>query len=115
MKTTLVIFMFLTSAALIAIALTACESPSRVADSTAIAQPPININLDESSAAQIAEIIFVRAYGEQVLNEKPWQVTKTDHVYVIEGSPLPEGYQGGVASLQINRDNAEVIAISHGQ
>jgi len=112
MKTTLVIFVFVTIAALIAVVLTACESSSRVADSTAIAQPKININLDESSAVQIAEIILVRVYGKQVLNEKPWQVTTTDRTFTIEGS-FPEGYKGGVASLHINRANAEVISIVH--
>lgn len=114
MKTSLILFV-LTIAALIAIALTACESSPRVADSTAIAQPKININLDESSAVQIAEIILVRVYGEQVLQEnKPWHVTTTAHTYKIEGT-LPEDHLGGVALFEISRDNAEVISISHGQ
>ncbi|MHB1156029.1 MAG: NTF2 fold immunity protein [Phycisphaerales bacterium] len=114
MKTTLVIFVFVTSAALLAVALTACDAPPRVTAPTTDAQPGINLDLDESSAVRIAEIIFVRVYGEQVLKEKPWQVTKTDRAFKIEGS-LPDGHHGGVASLQISRDNAEVMMVPHGK
>jgi hypothetical protein len=73
----------------------------------------VDVDLDEESAIKVAEIILVRVYGKAVLNERPWNVTKKEHIFKIEGTlntPL-----GGVATIEINQSNAEVMSIVHGK
>jgi hypothetical protein len=72
----------------------------------------VNIDLDEQSAVQIAEVVLVRVYGKKVLGQRPWNVTKGESAFKIVGS-LPKGWDGGVASIEINRRNAQVISIIH--
>lgn len=74
----------------------------------------ININLDKDSAVQVAEVVLVKVYGEKVLKEKPWKVTEERGIFAIEGT-LEPGSKGGVASIQIRKTNAEVVAIIHGK
>lgn len=74
----------------------------------------ININLDENAAVAIAEVVLVKVYGEKVLKEKPWKVSQDEETVTIEGTLMP-GSLGGVASIQIRKRNAEVIAIIHGK
>jgi hypothetical protein len=74
----------------------------------------VDVDLDEASAIQIAEIILVRVYGKDVLEERPWNVTNNGDVFRIEGT-LMEGTLGGVAEIEINRTNAEVVSIIHGK
>ncbi len=77
-----------------------------------------DLKLDEASAVKIAEVIFVKVYGERVLQQKPWKVKseKDDSIFFIEGTfNLPKGTLGGVAEIRIKRSNAEVVSIMHGK
>lgn len=77
-----------------------------------------DLKLDETSAVKIAEVIFVKVYGEKVLKEKPWKVKleQDDTIFHIEGTfNRPKGTKGGVGEIRIKRSNAEVVSIMHGK
>jgi hypothetical protein len=71
----------------------------------------VNLNLNDKSAAQLAEIIFLQVYGEDVLKERPWNVTRHGDFFTIEGTLHAE--LGGVATMKMCRFNAEVVSITH--
>jgi hypothetical protein len=85
----------------------------------------IDLELDEGTATQIAEIVLVHVYGNKVLEQRPWNVTKTNSTFKFEGTlPKPKidaaestivTVKGGVAELEIDRINAAIISISHGK
>ncbi len=72
----------------------------------------VDLDLDQESAVQIAEIILVKVYGKIVLSQRPWNVTKAGKVFTISGT-MPKNSYGGVASIEINRTNAQVMSIIH--
>lgn len=72
----------------------------------------VDLNLDQESAVQIAEIILVKVYGKHVLNQRPWQAEKTGKVFKISGT-MPKNHYGGVARIEINQSNAQVMSIMH--
>ena len=92
------------------------ESLSATQPSDEKLQRKIDVKLDEKSAIQIAEIVLLRVYGERVLKERPWKVTKNDGTFIIKGNWKEwKGHKGGVASICINQKNAEIISITHGK
>ena len=78
-------------------------------------ETPVDLKLDETVAVKIAEAIFVKIYGERVLEQKPWKVKmeRDDTVFFIEGTLKTT--KGGVAEIRLKRSNAEVISILHGK
>ena len=77
-----------------------------------------DLKLDEASAVKIAEVIFVKIYGERILKEKPWiiKLEADDSIFHIEGTfNKPEGSYGGVGEIKIKRSNAEVVSMMHGK
>ena len=77
-----------------------------------------DLKLDEASAVKIAEVIFVKIYGERILEEKPWivKLEADDSIFHIEGTfNKPEGTLGGVGEIKIKRSNAEVVSMMHGK
>lgn len=71
----------------------------------------VDVDLDEKSALQIAEIVLVKVYGPEVLEEKPWNVTKQGDIFRIRGTLTTT--LGGVAEIEINRKNAAVVSVIH--
>ena len=74
----------------------------------------VDVDLDEKSALQIAEIVLVRVYGEKVLKERPWNSSKAEGVFEIWGT-MKKTELGGVASIRISAADARVISIEHGK
>ena len=83
-----------------------------------------DLKLDEASAIKIAEVIFVKIYGEDVLSQKPWKVKleTDDSIFHIEGTLHTSkearggvGVRGGVGEIKIKRSNAEVVSMMHGK
>ncbi len=78
------------------------------------AEEAIDLHLDQRTAEQIAEIVLVKAYGKEVLRERPWTVMKTDRGYKFYGKVFPRDAEaGGAAQIEISRTNAAVISITH--
>jgi hypothetical protein len=74
----------------------------------------VDVNLDEQSAIRVAEVVLVRVFGKRVLEERPWVVVKKEKVFRISGT-LMKHARGGVAEIEINQRNAEVVSLEHGK
>ena len=66
------------------------------------------------AAAQVAERIFKKIYGEGVVRERPWCVAETGGCYIVTGS-LPKGFVGGVAQLKLRKKDGQVWVFYHGK
>ena len=70
---------------------------------------------DNATAVQIAQIIFVRVYGEKVLEKKPFAATlKNGTIWIVEGS-LDKGIDGGVPHIEIQKSDGKIINLVHGK
>ncbi len=49
-----------------------------------------------------------------MLEERPWRVAKNGKIFEIKGT-LVKHSKGGVAEIEINQMNAEVVSLSHGK
>jgi len=68
---------------------------------------------DNTTAVQIAQILFVRVYGEKVLKKKPFIATLKDGaVWVVEGS-IDEGVDGGVPHIEIQKSDGRIVNLYH--
>ena len=73
---------------------------------------PNNI-ITESKAIKIAEKEFVERFGGKVLEQRPWIISETNNVYMIRGTLRTR--LGGVATIEIRRDDGSVVRCTHGQ
>jgi len=70
---------------------------------------------DSTTAVQIAQILFVRVYGEKVLKKKPFVATlKNGNIWVVEGS-IDKGVDGGVPHLEIQKSDGKIVYLIHGK
>ena len=76
----------------------------------------LNLNLSKDEAVKIAEIIMVKVYGEGVLLQRPWVISESNGAYIIQGhnSGL-SNERGGLIKVIIDKQNAEILDISHGR
>lgn len=76
----------------------------------------LNLNLSKDEAVKIAEIIMVKVYGKGVLLQRPWVMTESNGAYIIQGhnSGL-SNERGGLIKVIIDKQNAEILDISHGR
>jgi hypothetical protein len=64
-------------------------------------------------AFSIAEPILKNIYGDEIIEgEKPFSVNLENDVWVIEGH-LEEGWEGGVAYIEIRKSNGEILKVIH--
>lgn len=76
----------------------------------------INLNLSKDEAKKIVEIIIVKIYGKEVLSQRPWEIVESNNTYIIKGhNPLLSNERGGIVKVIINKQNAEILDISHGR
>ncbi|MDH3069428.1 NTF2 fold immunity protein [Akkermansia sp. N21169] len=73
-----------------------------------------NLNLREKTAVKLAEVILESVYGENVLNQRPWNVTDLGESFRIVGTFHGDGV-GGVAEIVINKADGKVISYTHGK
>lgn len=70
---------------------------------------------DSATAVQMAQIIFVRIYGEEVLKKKPFIATlKGGSIWVVNGS-IEEGMDGGVPHIEIQKSDGKILKVIHGK
>jgi len=85
---------------------------------TAVAQapPPRDGYIpDEKTAIRVAEAILFPLYGErQIKSEEPFHAKLANGIWTVEGS-LPAGYDGGVASIRIDKKTGSVLSYIHGK
>jgi hypothetical protein len=75
--------------------------------------------LDAVTAIKIAEAVLVPIYGEKVISEeKPLKAVLKDGVWIVEGTlHCPGGHscKGGVAIIEISKDDDKILRVSHGK
>ena len=77
--------------------------------------PPNGFVPDEKTAIEIAKAVWSPIYGEdKIKKEKPFHATLSDNVWTVKGS-LPKGLKGGVAVIEISKDDGKIIYVSHGK
>lgn len=70
---------------------------------------------DERTAMTIAEAILVPIYGKKAIErQKPFVVSLSGNVWTITGL-LPKDILGGVFFVQISKQDARVITLTHGK
>jgi len=69
---------------------------------------------DEATAIKIAEAVWLPIYGDSIYKEKPFRAKLKDGVWTAIGS-LPEGYLGGVAEIEITKDDGKILRVNHGR
>ena len=70
----------------------------------------------QNEAKKIVEIIIVKMYGKEVLSQRPWEIVESNNTYIIKGhNPLLSNERGGIVKVIINKQNAEILDISHGR
>lgn len=68
---------------------------------------------NESVAIQIAEPILFNIYGkDNILDEKPYQVSLVDSLWVINGT-LPLYTDGGCFFIVINKKDGKILGLTH--
>jgi hypothetical protein len=70
---------------------------------------------DEKTAIAIALAVWSPIYGEkEIKSEKPYKAVLTNGIWQVEGS-LPKGKMGGVAEIEISKEDAKILRVSHGK
>ncbi len=68
---------------------------------------------DKETAIKIAEVVWVRIYGENVLNKRPFKATlRPDSVWLVEGTLKPN-LLGGVPYAEIQKSDGRIVRIYH--
>jgi hypothetical protein len=79
---------------------------------------------DSKTAVKIAEAVLTPVYGEkQIESERPFTATLKNGVWTVTGTlRCPDGKggtttscDGGVAELQISKNDARILYMSHGK
>jgi len=67
------------------------------------------------TAALMAEAVAEGIWGVQTIrNERPCEVTDTAAHWIVRGS-LPEGFEGGVFEVVIQKRDGTIVSVSHGE
>lgn len=70
---------------------------------------------DSATAVKISEVIFVRIYGDKVLESKPFSAKlKEGNIWIVEGT-LAKNIDGGVPYAEIQKNDGKILKISHGK
>ena len=70
---------------------------------------------DEQTAIAIAVAVWTPIYGkEKIENEKPYKARLKNEVWTVTGS-LPPNTDGGVAEIEIAKDDGRILRVIHGK
>ena len=70
---------------------------------------------DEATAVKIAEAVLIPVFGkEKIAEEQPFLAKLKNDIWYVEGSLKP-GWKGGVAEIEISKDNGRVLRVSRGR
>jgi len=70
---------------------------------------------DAETAIAIAVAVWNPIYGkEKILGEKPYRASLENGVWTVRGS-LPRGRVGGVAEVDISKDDGRILRLIHGK
>ena len=70
---------------------------------------------DEATATKIAIAIWEPIYGkEEIKGQSPYNTVLKNGIWEVTGS-LPEGWIGGVAVIEIDKETGKINRVSHGK
>src|SRR5215471_8494620 len=74
---------------------------------------------DEETACRIAEAVWIPIYGKgDIQREKPFVATLSNGIWHVSGS-MPGGQRkrmhGGVAIIEISKDDGRILRVTHGK
>ncbi|RSK42977.1 YbbC/YhhH family protein [Hymenobacter perfusus] len=69
---------------------------------------------DKATAIKIAEAVWLPIYGKKIYKEKPFNAVSKGTSWIVEGS-LPEGMEGGVVFIEINKADGRIVRVTHGK
>jgi len=70
---------------------------------------------DEKTAIRVAEAVLSSIYSdERIQAQRPFSAKLERGVWVVTGH-LPEGSDGGVAEIKIDKKTCEVLHVTHGK
>lgn len=70
---------------------------------------------DETAAVAVAEAVLVPIYGrEKIQSERPFHAKLESGTWTVEGS-LPEGREGGVATVKLLKRDGRILSVIHGK
>jgi len=79
------------------------------------ARPPEGYVPNSEVAIRIALAVWEPIYGhEQIASESPYIAKLKYGIWHVSGS-LPEGWVGGVAEIEIDKETGKIIRVSHGE
>ena len=70
----------------------------------------------KDDAVKIAEVLLSRLYGEKVLSQRPFNAKLSDGFWIVEGTlhcPAGSTCKGGVARIEIGKQDGRVRSVSH--
>jgi hypothetical protein len=75
---------------------------------------------DSATAVKIAEAVLIPVYGkEHIESEEPFTAKLKNEVWTVQGTlHCPDGKAncfGGVAEVQISKDDARILSVIHGK
>lgn len=68
---------------------------------------------DEQTAIKIAEAIWYPLYGDDIYNEKPYNVILEDGFWIVTGSLPDSTWYGGVAYIKFKKSDCQVVDVYH--
>ena len=63
----------------------------------------------------IAEKELVKVYGERVLKQRPWKITRNDDKNMTLTGTFHGQGKGGVAEITLQKSNGKVLRVIHGK
>jgi len=70
---------------------------------------------DEATAINIAQAVLTPIYGKEKLEkEKPLVAKQNNGVWIVSGT-MQKGLKGGVSIIEILKDDARILRVSHGK
>ncbi|MHC5061951.1 MAG: YbbC/YhhH family protein [Planctomycetota bacterium] len=78
-------------------------------------KPPSGYIPDAQTAIRIAEAVWIPIYGKkQIEKQRPFNAKLSNGVWTVTGS-LPEIMIGGVAEIDIRKDDGKILRVIHGK
>ncbi|HZS47052.1 MAG TPA: YbbC/YhhH family protein [Blastocatellia bacterium] len=103
----------------IALSLTLEIVPGRQSEDVENYKPKAGYVPDKETAIRIAEAVCIPIYGEdKVQREKPFVASLSNGVWYVHGSmprPHHSGMKGGVAMIEISKDDGRILCVIHGK
>jgi len=68
---------------------------------------------DEQTAIKIAEAVWYPLYGDDIYDEKPYNVILEDGFWIVTGSLPDSTWYGGTAYIKFKKSDCQVVNVYH--